>query len=72
MPTIERESAVVTHINVFAVPHDRQEALVESLIDTVNAAREVRGWISASIHRSYDGTQVVNYVQFASHEVEVA
>jgi Antibiotic biosynthesis monooxygenase len=72
MPTIEPESGVVTHINVFTVPRDKQNELVESLIDTVNAAREVPGWISASIHRSYDGTQVVNYVQFASHEAAQA
>ncbi|GAB3661585.1 hypothetical protein [Ramlibacter alkalitolerans] len=33
----------------------------------MNEARHVPGWISASIHKSFDGRQVVNYVQFESH-----
>lgn len=72
MPHIETGNSVVTHINVFTVPPDKQQHLVDSLIETVNAAREVPGWLSASIHRSYDGTKVVNYVQFANHEAAQA
>lgn len=67
MPTIEAKNGVVTHINVFTVPPAQQQALIDSLIATVNAARGVPGWLSASIHRSFDGTQVVHYVQFESH-----
>ena len=72
MPNIESGTDVVTHINVFTVSRERQQLLVDSLVETVNAARNVPGWISASVHRSYDGTQVVNYVQFASHEAAQA
>jgi hypothetical protein len=68
MPNIEPGNSVVTHINVFTVAPEKQQLLVDSLIATVNAARSVPGWISASIHRSFDGTHVVNYVQFESHE----
>jgi hypothetical protein len=67
MPSIESGRGIVTHINVFTVPRDKQQALVDSLIETVNVARNVPGWLSASVHRSFDGTQVVNYVQFESH-----
>ena len=67
MPTIDATSGLVTHINVFTVSPDKQQALVESLTRTVEAAREIPGWVSASIHRSFDGRQVVNYVQFESH-----
>ena len=72
MPTIEANTGVVTHVNVFTVAPDRQQALVESLTRTAEAARAVPGWISASIHRSFDGRQVVNYVQFESHEAAQA
>jgi heme-degrading monooxygenase HmoA len=72
MPIIEAANGVVTHINVFTVPREKQQLLVDSLIATVNAARTVPGWISASIHRSFDGTQVINYVQFESHEAAQA
>ena len=64
MPVIE--TGMVTHINVFSVAPDKQQALVDSLIETVNEAKKVPGWVSASIHKSFDGFQVVNYVQFAS------
>jgi hypothetical protein len=72
MPNIEARNGVVTHVNMFTVPPDRQQELVDSLIETVNAARAVPGWLSASVHRSYDGSKVINYVQFASHEAAQA
>ena len=65
-------TGVVTHINVFTVAPDKQQALVESLVETVQAARAVAGWMSASVHRSFDGRQVVNYVQFENHEAAQA
>ena len=72
MPIIEAGNGVVTHINVFTVSRENQQKLVDSLLETVNAARSIPGWLSASIHRSYDGTHVVNYVQFASHDAAQA
>ena len=72
MPKIEAGSGVVTHINVFTVEPEKQQLLVDSLLETVREARSVPGWLSASIHRSFDGRQVVNYVQFASHEAAQA
>jgi len=67
MPTIESGTTLVTHINVFTVDPEKQQALVDSLIETVKEAKTVPGWVSASIHRSFDGRQVVNCVQFESH-----
>jgi antibiotic biosynthesis monooxygenase len=68
MPTIEAGKGHVTHINVFTVAPERQDELVQSLIEAVKAASGMPGWISASIHRSLDGRQVTNYVQFESRE----
>ncbi|WP_054309032.1 antibiotic biosynthesis monooxygenase family protein [Mesorhizobium sp. 1M-11] len=68
MAIIEAGNGIVTHINMFTTTPERQQALVDSLAETVRAASEVPGWISASIHRSFDGRQVVNYVQFESHD----
>jgi|SRR5689334_16121030 heme-degrading monooxygenase HmoA len=64
--------SVVVHINVFTVTPEQQQQLVDSLIETINAARTVPGWLSARLHRSYDGTRVVNYVQYESHEAAQA
>jgi hypothetical protein len=63
MPIIRAKTPIVTQINVFTVPSGGQDALVDYLARAAQAAKEVDGWISASIHRSYDGTRVVNYAQ---------
>jgi antibiotic biosynthesis monooxygenase (ABM) superfamily enzyme len=58
----------VTQINVFTVEPERQQALIDLLLESAEFARQVPGWISASIHRSLDGTRVVNYAQSDSME----
>jgi quinol monooxygenase YgiN len=72
MPVIAAGTAIVTHINVFTVAPENQQRLVDSLVETVKAAQKVPGWLSASIHRSHDGTRVVNYVQYESREAAQA
>ena len=59
MPTISRDNDYVTLINVFDVDPSRQQQLVDLLIRaTESAVRHVKGFISASCHRSFDGTKV--------------
>lgn len=41
MPIIRAGNQVITHINVFSVSPDKQQQLVDSLTETVNAARGV-------------------------------
>jgi hypothetical protein len=65
MPIIKADSNIVTQINVFTVPAGEQNALISYLSKAAHAAREVDGWLSASLHRSLDGTRVVNYAQSA-------
>jgi len=50
---------------VFAVEPDRRQPLIDYLAQAARVASEVPGWISASLHRSLDGTRVVNYAQSA-------
>jgi hypothetical protein len=72
MPQIRAGDGRVTHINVFTVDPKDQQALVDSLTETIAVARTIPGWISASLHRSLDGRQVTNYVQFESEAAAVA
>lgn len=65
MPTIVAGNGVVTQINVFTTTPDRQQALVDLLIEAATSVKATPGWISASLHRSLDGTRVVNYAQCA-------
>ncbi|MDG2534430.1 antibiotic biosynthesis monooxygenase [Sphingomonas sp. HITSZ_GF] len=63
MPIITANPDIVTQINVFTVPAGGQDAMIAYLQEAAMAAREVEGWLSASLHCSLDGTRVVNYAQ---------
>ncbi len=63
MPIIKADSGIITQINVFTVPDGEQKALVDYLARAARACRDVDGWLSASLHRSLDGTRVANYAQ---------
>jgi heme-degrading monooxygenase HmoA len=63
MPIIRANTGIVTQVNVFTVPEGGQDALIAYLGEAAKAASEVPGWLSASLHRSLDGTRVVNYAQ---------
>jgi len=65
MPLIQIDPAIITQINVFTVRPDKQASLIDYLAQAATVAREVDGWLSASLHRSLDGTRVVNYAQSA-------
>ncbi|HEV2710856.1 MAG TPA: antibiotic biosynthesis monooxygenase family protein [Edaphobacter sp.] len=70
MASIEADKGVITQINVFTVAPENQQALIELLIESAESVRDLPGWISASIHRSLDGTRVVNYAQAESMEAQ--
>jgi hypothetical protein len=70
MPTINANTAIVTQINVFTVPEGGQQALIDFLQEAAKFASSTPGWLSASVHRSRDGTRVVNYAQ--SENLEAA
>ena len=70
MPTtISKDQPVVTLINTFTVAPERQEELVQLLIEaTENVMKHLPGFVSANIHRGLDGRHVANYAQWRSRE----
>jgi quinol monooxygenase YgiN len=67
MPTIAVGRGLLTLINVFTVKPDDQQRLADVLIDaTEQTMKRLPGFVSASIHKSYDGTKVINYAQWRS------
>jgi heme-degrading monooxygenase HmoA len=69
MTQISKDNPVVTLINVFSVEPDKQQELVDLLIHATKATmRHLPGFISANIHKSFDGTRVVNYAQWRTKE----
>jgi len=66
---ISTKSSVVTLINVFTVDPTHQHRLVELLIRATEVSvRHAPGFVSASLHRSLDGTKVTMYAQWRSVE----
>lgn len=69
MTTIQKSQDVLTLINVFTVAPEKQQDLVDLLIGaTEQTMRHLPGFISANIHKSYDGHRVVNYAQWRSRD----
>ena len=56
----------MTLINVFTVEAENQRRLVELLIEATEVVRRAPGFVSASLHRSADGTKVTMYAQWRS------
>jgi quinol monooxygenase YgiN len=63
MPTIQANTGIITQINVFTVPPGAQQALIDMLDEAARSCGTIDGWLSASLHRSLDGTRIVNYAQ---------
>lgn len=55
---------MIVLINVFTVDPANQQRLVEILTKATDASvRQAKGFISATLHRSIDGTRVTMYAQ---------
>jgi heme-degrading monooxygenase HmoA len=71
--TISAEQAGVVFINVFTVAPEYQQKLIEMIEDaTEEVMQHIPGFISANIHKSLDGTKIINYAQWESKEAFLA
>lgn len=67
MTHIAKGNDLVTLINVFTVTPDKQQRLIDILVEaTEEVMNKQPGFISANIHKSLDGTHVTNYAQWRS------
>ena len=67
MTTISKDADLMTFINAFTVDPANQSRLVDLLIKVTDSyVRHAPGFISASLHRSLDGTKVTMYAQWRS------
>ncbi|HEX2810633.1 MAG TPA: antibiotic biosynthesis monooxygenase family protein [Kineosporiaceae bacterium] len=63
------DGVMMTLINVFTVPPERQQELLDLLSEaTEQVMAAMPGFVSANLHRSEDGTRVVNYAQWRSRQ----
>jgi quinol monooxygenase YgiN len=69
MTIISEESGFLTLINVFTVSPDNQQRLTDLLTQATDlSVRHAKGFVSAALHRSLDGTKVTMYAQWESME----
>lgn len=69
MPEIRGDALYATFINTFRCQPADQDEVVAINVDIVEqVAATFPGFISASVHRSIDGTRVFNYLQWESAE----
>jgi quinol monooxygenase YgiN len=67
MITISSKANLITLINVFTVEPANQHQLVTLLTEaTESSVGQAPGFVSASLHRSIDGTKVTMYAQWRS------
>jgi heme-degrading monooxygenase HmoA len=69
MTTIVTGSQPTTSITTYRVRPELQQRLIDILVLAAeNVLQKLPGFISANIHKSMDGTQVLNYSQWESRE----
>ena len=69
MVQIASGNDVVTLINVFTVSPENQQKLIDMLVEaTQKTMRHIPGFVSASFHKSADGSRVANYAQWRRAE----
>lgn len=67
MPEIVTGAEYATFINTFRCEPSAQDEVVRINVDIIGqVASTFPGFISASVHRSTDGTRVFNYLQWQS------
>ena len=67
MPTIAKHNEVITVIFSLATEPARQQELIDLMIDALETTTKHQpGFVSASLHKSLDGTRVFNYAQWRS------
>lgn len=69
MTTISTHNKIITLINEFTVEPENQQKVVDLLTEaTEQVMNKLPGFVSANIHKSLDGTKVINYAQWRSKE----
>jgi heme-degrading monooxygenase HmoA len=64
MTTITAHTSIATLINVYTVAPKDQQRVVDLLIAADRGLKDMHGFVSANVHRSADGTRVVEYAQW--------
>ena len=68
MPEIRQADGLVTQITTVKVTPDKQEEVLRLMTERAHFMAKQPGFVSISLHRSEDGSHVVNYIQWNGRE----
>jgi len=68
MPEIASRDGIVTQITTVTVAPDKQDEALRAMRERAKFMSTQPGFVSISLHRSEDGAEIVNYVQWKSRE----
>jgi heme-degrading monooxygenase HmoA len=64
MPEIREANEIVTQITTVKLPPGNQQEVLDLMIERARFMATQPGFISVNLHRSRDGSHVVNYIQW--------
>jgi heme-degrading monooxygenase HmoA len=68
MTDISERNDICTQITTVKLPSDKQDEVLKLMIERARFMATQPGFVSVNLHRSKDGSHVVNYVQWTNAE----
>ena len=68
MPDIARDEGIVTQITTVKMRPDNQDEVLKLMKERARFMARQPGFVSVNLHRSEDGSHVVNYVQWTDKD----
>jgi heme-degrading monooxygenase HmoA len=68
MSDITKRDDICTQITTVKLPPDKQAEVLNLMIERARFMATQPGFVSVNLHRSKDGSHVINYVQWTSPE----
>jgi quinol monooxygenase YgiN len=68
MPDIDKNHRVVTQITTVKMRPDNQDEVLKLMKERARFMATQPGFVSVSLHKSEDGSHVVNYIQWTDKE----
>ena len=65
---IRENTGIVTQITTVKLPPDNEKEVLDLMEERARFMATQPGFVSVSLHRSQDGSHVVNYIQWTSAE----
>ncbi len=68
MTDISKRDDICTQITTVKLPPDKQDEVLNLMIERARFMATQPGFVSVNLHRSKDGSHVINYIQWTSSE----